>query len=114
MFIPRDLEHPFHTITFPQPRLRANLSLHWPLLLSLDFSDILGVATKGMFPIKAKNILQNFSARPNKRLYSKNSANHTDREESLFHYRRPGSCCVVALFYVHGKHLRSCRDGQLT
>ena len=22
--------------------------------------------------------------------------------------------CVVLLFYVHGKHLRSCRDGQLT
>ena len=21
---------------------------------------------------------------------------------------------VVLLFYVHGKHLRSCRDGQLT
>ena len=28
----------------------------------------------------------------------------------------PESCCfvVVLLFYVHGKHLRSCRDGQLT
>ena len=25
-----------------------------------------------------------------------------------------GSCIVVLLFYVHGKHLRSCRDGQLT
>ena len=25
------------------------------------------------------------------------------------------SCIVVVLlFYVHGKHLRSCRDGQLT
>ena len=23
-------------------------------------------------------------------------------------------CIVVLLFYVHGKHLRSCRDGQLT
>ena len=23
-------------------------------------------------------------------------------------------CCIVLLFYVHGKHLRSCRDGQLT
>ena len=23
-------------------------------------------------------------------------------------------CFVVLLFYVHGKHLRSCRDGQLT
>ena len=21
---------------------------------------------------------------------------------------------IVLLFYVHGKHLRSCRDGQLT
>ena len=27
----------------------------------------------------------------------------------------PGRFVVVALlFYVHGKHLRSCRDGQLT
>ena len=25
-----------------------------------------------------------------------------------------GSCCCCTLFYVHGKHLRSCRDGQLT
>ena len=25
------------------------------------------------------------------------------------------NCCIVALlFYVHGKQLRSCRDGQLT
>ena len=24
-----------------------------------------------------------------------------------------GRCIVVLLFYVHGKHLRSCRDGQL-
>ena len=24
------------------------------------------------------------------------------------------SSYVVLLFYVHGKHLRSCRDGQLT
>ena len=23
-------------------------------------------------------------------------------------------CLFVLLFYVHGKHLRSCRDGQLT
>ena len=23
-------------------------------------------------------------------------------------------CVVELLFYVHGKHLRSCRDGQLT
>ena len=25
-----------------------------------------------------------------------------------------GPCIVALLFYVHGKHLRSCRDGQLT
>ena len=25
-----------------------------------------------------------------------------------------GCCCVALLFYVQGKHLRSCRDGQLT
>ena len=29
----------------------------------------------------------------------------------LFHIE---SVVVVLLFYVHGKHLRSCRDGQLT
>ena len=26
----------------------------------------------------------------------------------------PKVVVVVLLFYVHGKHLRSCRDGQLT
>ena len=25
-----------------------------------------------------------------------------------------GNCIVALLFYVHGTHLRSCRDGQLT
>ena len=39
------------------------------------------------------------------------------------HYLEPQPYCtpelyhlwmVVLLFYVHGKHLRSCRDGQLT
>ena len=31
-------------------------------------------------------------------------------------YKANTCCCciVVLLFYVHGKHLRSCRDGQLT
>ena len=30
-------------------------------------------------------------------------------------YNQLGFVVVVALlFYVHGKHLRSCRDGQLT
>ena len=41
---------------------------------------------------------------------------------SIYYYRRlsnymygDGIVVVVALlFYVHGKHLRSCRDGQLT
>ena len=28
--------------------------------------------------------------------------------------RRPDIVVVDLLFYVHGKHLRSCRDGQLT
>ena len=27
---------------------------------------------------------------------------------------RSGFVVVALLFYVHGKHLRSCRDGQLT
>ena len=26
----------------------------------------------------------------------------------------PGMAVVVLLFYVHGKHLRSCRDSQVT
>ena len=32
------------------------------------------------------------------------------------HIRYCCCCCtvVVLLFYAHGKHLRSCRDGQLT
>ena len=28
--------------------------------------------------------------------------------------KHPRDVVVVLLFYVHGKHLRSCRDGQLT
>ena len=24
------------------------------------------------------------------------------------------ACCCIVVFYVHGKHLRSCRDGQVT
>ena len=31
----------------------------------------------------------------------------------LFLWHRKGTV-VALLFYVHGKHLRSCRDGQLT
>ena len=33
---------------------------------------------------------------------------HIGRDNPKFEYD------VVFLFYVHGKHLRSCRDGQLT
>ena len=29
-------------------------------------------------------------------------------------YIDEGGVCVLLLFYVHGKHLRSCGDGQLT
>ena len=29
-------------------------------------------------------------------------------------YKEKACCCFALLFYVHGKHLRSCRDGQLT
>ena len=29
-------------------------------------------------------------------------------------YDANSTSCIVLLFYVHGKHLRSCRDGQLT
>ena len=34
--------------------------------------------------------------------------------ESELQIRRNNADVVVLLFYVHGKHLRSCRDGQLT
>ena len=30
------------------------------------------------------------------------------------YYDRLICCCCCIVFYVHGKHLRSCRDGQLT
>ena len=33
---------------------------------------------------------------------------------SLFVILEVSGLVVVLLFYVHGKHLRSCRDGQLT
>ena len=33
---------------------------------------------------------------------------------SFFFCLGDGSTDVALLFYVHGKHLRSCRDGQLT
>ena len=38
---------------------------------------------------------------------------NTSKEDNS--YREKFVVVVVALlFYVHGKHLRSCRDGQLT
>ena len=51
-----------------------------------------------------------------------NSTGHSERktkkrytEEAVGRVDRNGlGCCIVLLFYVHGKHLRSCRDGQLT
>ena len=42
----------------------------------------------------------------------------TGNKTTTTYYRNfpagPGCWLVVLLFYVHGKHLRSCRDGQLT
>ena len=38
---------------------------------------------------------------------------HTDTLISLIEYGVL-KIVVVVFFYVHGKHLRSCRDGQLT
>ena len=34
--------------------------------------------------------------------------------DKMFENGKVESWLVVLLFYVHGKHLRSCRDGQLT
>ena len=34
--------------------------------------------------------------------------------KSCIHMPEPINLVVALLFYVHGKHLRSCRDGQLT
>ena len=41
---------------------------------------------------------------------------NTDKvqKEKEFHFTEDPRYIVVLLFYVHGKHLRSCRDGQLT
>ena len=35
-------------------------------------------------------------------------------QEVQFSWRIVAFVVVALLFYVHGKHLRSCRDGQLT
>ena len=37
-----------------------------------------------------------------------------DKQLLLFSTFKIVVVVVVLLFYVHGKHLRSCRDGQLT
>ena len=37
-----------------------------------------------------------------------------DSNRALFQERFKAAERLLLLFYVHGKHLRSCRDGQLT
>ena len=37
-----------------------------------------------------------------------------DRANAIQTFVTPACYCIVLLFYVHGKQLRSCRDGQLT
>ena len=47
----------------------------------------------------------------------KNPAEFADSDQAAQTARCVCDCVVVVvalLFYVHGKHLRSCRDGQLT
>ena len=36
------------------------------------------------------------------------------QEYMVYNHKYRGTIVIVLLFYVHGKHLRSCRDGQLT
>ena len=54
---------------------------------------------------KLANKLLNNDLRPKD--YWKTLKHFINNEQSF-------SCCIALLFYVHGKHLRSCRDGQLT
>ena len=46
-------------------------------------------------------------------LYKKITLNFFSKSAAMGFFPRVG-WLVVLLFYVHGKHLRSCRDGQLT
>ena len=46
--------------------------------------------------------------------YGKNLDNYPKIIPVIPAYRELVVVVVVFLFYVHGKHLRSCRDGQLT
>ena len=39
---------------------------------------------------------------------------YSDCDLSHLSFKQKVVVVVVLLFYVHGKHLRSCRDGQLT
>ena len=40
-------------------------------------------------------------------------ANNVDPDQTAV-WSGPALFAFALLFYVHGKHLRSCRDGQLT
>ena len=37
-----------------------------------------------------------------------------NKQKKTGNFQQNLTVVVVLLFYVHGKHLRSCRDGQLT
>ena len=47
-------------------------------------------------------------------LTSSNSVAFIDSTTCVVAFRSSFVVVVELLFYVHGKHLRSCRDGQLT
>ena len=42
------------------------------------------------------------------------SFNEANKNSRNIIFRKEAGGVVVLLFYVHGKHLRSCWDGQLT
>ena len=54
-----------------------------------------------------------FQSKQSSRIYQDHHKNAMG-DDAVVAYKTLHSWLVVLLFYVHGKHLRSCRDGRLT
>ena len=65
-------------------------------------------------PIKFKDFFKHISGRAAQMVPLFLLAIFASFESSRLQRSRYVVVVVVLLFYVHGKHLRSCRDGQLT
>ena len=71
--------------------------------------DLFCGASSGSEPsLFFSNYFFSFGFKPIQDDFQHDFARMTDEADSSFGW------LVVLLFYVHGKHLRSCRDGQLT